>query len=216
MTPIDKLIQESISHHGRLCPRQVLGVRIGLAGAENLRLDAPRADKRLLVIVETDGCFVSGIEAATGCTVGHRTLRLEDHGKVAATFVDVKTGQALRIAPRLDVRQRAYNYAPGETRRYFAQMHGYQVMPDEELLSVERIWLNFSVDDLISRPGIRVNCDNCGEEIINQRELNIETKTLCRTCAGYGYYHLTDRHNQPVPYPFSKLNHLMQPAVVER
>ena len=56
------------------------------------------------MILESDGCFADGLEAATGCTVGHRTLRVEDYGKIAATFVDVSTGQAIRIAPRLDVR----------------------------------------------------------------------------------------------------------------
>ena len=89
------------ARHTHLCPRQVLGARIGLAGASALGLDLPRADKRLLVILETDGCFADGIDAATGCTVGHRTMRIEDYGKIAATFVDVETERALRIAPSL-------------------------------------------------------------------------------------------------------------------
>ncbi len=59
---------------------------------------APRKDKRLLVIVESDGCFVDGVSVTTGCTVGHRTLRVEDYGKVAATFVDVSSERALRVA----------------------------------------------------------------------------------------------------------------------
>ena len=189
MITLEKLLQESISHHGRLCPRQVLGIRVGLAGSAALGLDVPRKDKALLVIVETDGCFVSGVEAATGCAVRHRTLRVEDLGKVAATLVDVGTGRAVRVAPSLDVRQRAYDYAPEEGRRYNAQLQGYQIMPDNELLSIKSVKLSVPVDDLVSRPGIRVNCDNCGEEIINQREVNVESKTLCQACTGHAYYH---------------------------
>jgi formylmethanofuran dehydrogenase subunit E len=60
----------------------VLGVRIGLAAGEALDLDLPRADKRLLMLVETDGCFADGVSVATGCWLGRRTLRLVDYGRV--------------------------------------------------------------------------------------------------------------------------------------
>src|SRR5512135_3550111 len=107
MLSLEELLRLAAEDHSHLCPRQVLGVRMGMAGAALLGLQAPRTDKRLLVIVETDGCFVSGIEAATGSAVNHRTLIVEDYGKIAATFVDTLNGQALRLAPRSDVRQRA-------------------------------------------------------------------------------------------------------------
>ena len=185
---IAHLISACSAHHRHLCPRQVLGLRIGLAGAARLGLETPREDKRLLVIVETDGCFVDGISVASGCTVGHRTLRLEDCGKVAATFVDVLSGEAFRIAPRLDVRQRAWSFAPGETRRYFAQLQAYPIMPDDELMSMEEVQLATPVQTLISRPGLRVNCVECGEEIINKREIYIDDAAFCRACAGQPYY----------------------------
>ena len=107
------LLDASAARHARLCPRQVLGVRFGLAGASALGLEAPRQDKQLMAIIETDGCFADGIEAATGCSVGHRTMRIEDYGKIAVTFVDTLTGRAVRIAPRRDVRQRALSYSDG-------------------------------------------------------------------------------------------------------
>ncbi len=188
MIPLEKLIQESVAKHGRLCPRQVLGIRVGLAGGAALDLTIPRRDKNLMVIVETDGCFVSGVEVATGCAVRHRTLRVEDFGKVAATFIEVASGQAVRVAPRLDVRQRAWEYAPGEERRYDAQLIGYQDMPDDELLMIEDVVLTQPIKKLTSRPGLRVNCDSCGEEIINERQVYLEEQTLCRSCAGSAYY----------------------------
>ena len=123
---IQHLLDISSRDHSHLCPRQILGVRIGLAGISVLGFDEPPAGKRLLIITETDGCFADGLSAATNCTVGHRTLRVEDYGKVAAVFVDVNMGNAVRVAPALDIRQRAYAYAPNETRHYFAQMQAYQ------------------------------------------------------------------------------------------
>jgi formylmethanofuran dehydrogenase subunit E len=158
--------------------------------------------KQLLVITETDGCFADGLSAATNCTVGHRTLRVEDYGKTAATFVDVKTSRAFRIAPALDVRQKAYQYALDEPRHYFAQMQAYQTMPDEEMFTVNEVRLVASVEAIVSRPGVRVDCDLCGEEIMNEREIKQDGLTLCRACAHGGYYQMVQQ-NLPVPYIFS-------------
>lgn len=187
-TNLPQLLEQAAARHSHLCPRQVLGARVGLAGAAALGLDAPRRDKRLLVILETDGCFADGLEVATGCTVGHRTLRVEDYGKVAATFVDVQTAQALRVAPRPDVRQAAYAYAPDEPRHYFAQLRGYQHMPDDALLTIEPVQLLRPIREIVSRPGVRVNCAGCGEEIINEREIIVSGQPFCYACARGGYY----------------------------
>ncbi len=188
MHELQTILETSTARHSHLCPRQILGARIGLAGGAILGLELPRTDKRLLIILETDGCFADGVEVATGCTVGHRTLRVEDYGKIAATFVDVKTGAAVRIAPQLDVRERAYAYAPAEPRHYFAQLQAYQIMPDAELLTIEPVSLMTPIEAIVSRPGVRVNCAHCGEEIINEREVQVGERALCRACAGQRYY----------------------------
>jgi formylmethanofuran dehydrogenase subunit E len=170
---------------------------MGLAGAEFLGLSVPRDDKGLLIILETDGCFADGVEVATGCMVGHRTLRVEDYGKVAATFVEVATGFAVRLAPRPDVREHARFYAPHEKRRYFAQLQGYQVMPTDELFDVQEVVLSTPIEAIISRPGVRTRCDLCGEEIINEREVIQGEMTLCRGCVGPAYYRIA-APSQPV------------------
>jgi len=188
---ITYLLEISMQDHDHLCPRQILGVRLGLAGMHALGFNEPPTKKQLLVISETDGCFVDGVSAATGCAVGHRTLRVEDYGKVAATFVDIKTGHAIRIAPALDIRQSAIAYAPDEERHYFAQMQAYQSMPDEEMFTIQEVILTTPIDQIISRPGMRVNCDVCGEEIMNEREVHQHGLILCHTCAHGGYYQFT-------------------------
>ncbi len=188
MQELKTILEISSSQHKHLCPRQVLGARIGLAGAAALGLDAPRTDKRLLIIVETDGCFADGVAAATGCTMGHRTLRLADYGKIGATFVDVKTATAVRLTPQLDVRDKAYTYAPGEKKHYYAQLIGYQHMPDSELFTIQPVTLTTPVQQIVSRNGVRVNCVACGEEIINEREVVREGRPYCIACAAPSYY----------------------------
>jgi len=184
-------LEESRKRHSHLCPRLVLGVRMALVGAQALGLAIPRQDKNLLVIAETDGCFLDGLEVTAGVSPGHRTLRIEDYGKVAATFVDVRTGAAVRLAPRPDVRLRARDYAPDENRHYFAQLTGYQIMPGEALFSITSVVLSTPVVDLISRAGVRTSCVGCGEEIINEREIVVDGAVYCRACWGPAYYQAT-------------------------
>ena len=186
---LQPLLDRSSRQHSHLCPRQILGVRIGLAGMDALGLTPNEGGKRLLVILETDGCFADGVIAATNCTVGHRTLRVEDYGKAAASFVDTQGGQAVRVAPSLDIRAQACACCPEEPRHYFAQMQAYQTMPAEEMLTVTSIQLVVPVEQIVSRPGVRVDCTACGEEIMNEREVLIAGRPFCRACAGEAYYH---------------------------
>ena len=187
---LQPLLEKSARDHSHLCPRQILGVRLGLAGMTALGFETLPDKKQLLIITETDGCFADGLSAATDCTVGHRTLRVEDYGKTAATFVDTKTGNAIRVAPVLDIRQKAYVYAPNETRHYFAQMQAYQFMPDDEMFTITEVQLAISIEAIVSRPGVRVDCDVCGEEIMNEREVEQGGFILCHACAGTSYYHV--------------------------
>ena len=155
-----------------------------------LELEVPRRDERLLAFVETDGCAADRVSAATGCWVGRRTLRVIDFGKVAATFVDTQTGCAVRIVPAPDSRTRAWAYAPNAQNTWQANLIGYQHMPDEELFVAQPVVLTIDLEELLSKPGYRINCEACGEEIINEREVIREGVVLCRSCAGERYFRL--------------------------
>src|SRR5581483_3793324 len=108
----DELLAEAVAFHGHLCPGQVLGIRMTLAGCQALDIDRPRAaGKGLVVIVEIDRCATDAIQVLTGVSLGKRTLRHMDYGKMAATFVDVTRGRAVRLVARDDARQRAAEWA---------------------------------------------------------------------------------------------------------
>lgn len=193
MKTLQTLLDESAARHSHLCPRQVLGVRMGLYAGELLGLDLPQADKRLLVIVETDGCTVDGLAAATGCSVGRRTMRIEDYGKVASSFIDTQTGKALRLIPLPDSRREAAANAPEANGDWQAQLLGYQRIPAEALFTVQGIELVTPVEKVVSRPGAKAICEACGEEINNERELILEGRVVCRACAGHSYYSTCER-----------------------
>jgi len=187
---ISQMLEKSAALHSHLCPRQVLGVRLGLLASRLLGFEAPDQDKRFITLVETDGCAADGVSVATGCTVGNRRLMVLDFGKVAATFVEIQSCSAIRLIPRCGVREAAQRYAPDAKSRWNAQLQAYQVMPDEELLEVQKVKLKIPLEKLLSKPGSRVNCDTCGEEIINEREVVTGESVLCRACAGQSYYRL--------------------------
>ncbi len=201
MPDLQLLLNESASrHHGHLCPRQVIGVRMGVYAGELLGLRLPQSDKRLFALVETDGCLTDGIAAATGCWWGRRTMRLVDYGKAAATFADTLTGRAVRISPSLSSRERSAFYAPEATDPWHAQFHAYQVMPAGELLDVQEVALTISLKAIISKPGGRVVCGRCGEDILNERYILQDGEYLCYACA-YGAYYTIQCAPAPVETP---------------
>lgn len=188
MPTFEELLFTSAALHQHLCPRQVLGVRMGLAAGQWLDLPTPQTGKRILTIVETDGCLIDGLAVATGCRVGRRTMRVLDFGKAAATFIDTQTDRAVRIVPNANARRQAPIYAPEAASRWEAYLLGYQRMPQEELLNLQEVTLTLSLEQILSKDGYRVTCDLCGEEIFNEREVIRDGLTLCRSCAGEAYY----------------------------
>lgn len=188
-------MDESAARHHHLCPRQILGIRLGLFGLLKLGLVNAGYERRfenkrkiLLTVVETDGCGADGVAVATGCYVGRRTLRVVDFGKMAATLVNARTGIAVRVAPRPDIRSLARAYAPMARSRWHAYLEAYQIIPDDLLMSAKRVSLTQSIEEILSKPNARIECDLCGEEVLNEREIKRGGLLLCRSCAGAAYY----------------------------
>ncbi|MEX1019587.1 MAG: FmdE family protein [Litorilinea sp.] len=191
--------------HDHICPRQVLGMRMSLWAASLLALDLPQTDKRLLTIVETDGCFSDGVAVAANCWVGRRTMRVEDFGKVAATYIDTHTDRAWRIYPHPAARQTAVDqaatYAPEATNRWEAMLYGYQRMPTAALLCAQPVTLTTPSRVHISIAGQRAQCGQCGEEILNEREIVHNGVVRCRACAGAAYYQIVTDSPSPESNP---------------
>ena len=195
MTVLKKILEEHLAEaaafHGGDCPGQTLGVRMGRAGLEYIGIDDPLSDawrKNIMVYVEIDRCAADALMAVTGCRVGKRTLKIIDHGIMAATFINLKTGQAVRVVAREEARELAPGYAPDEQNKYEQQRMAYRVMPDEELLSFEEVKVAIPPEDMPGSPISRVVCEKCGDTVVDMREVVVDGATLCRPCASGGYF----------------------------
>lgn len=188
MRDFNTLLDAAAALHGHLCVGQVLGVRMAMAGLARLDVDPDREAKRIIAMVEIDRCAADAVAAVARVSLGKRTLKYLDYGKMAATFVDTRTGRAVRVLALESARQRAQEYAPAGLEPQQAQMVAYRSMPDEELLVVQDVQVSLSEFDMPGPPLRRVTCVACGEGINDGREVLRDGVVLCRACAGQRYY----------------------------
>ncbi len=186
----EKLLERSVKIHGHLCPGQVLGVKMAIWGMQLIGLDAPEAGrmKNMIVYVEMDRCATDAIQSVTGCSLGHRTMKFLDYGKMAATFVNLENGKAVRLIAREETRERARELFPDVEDRYEAQIQTYLIMPSEELFDVMPVRVTIPPQDMPGRPMRRVQCNRCGEYVQDIREVNRDGEILCKACASGTYY----------------------------
>jgi formylmethanofuran dehydrogenase subunit E len=188
----EQLLDESAKIHGHLCPGQVLGVRMSMLGLRETGIYDPKGKDRksIVVFVEMDRCATDAIQSVTGCSLGRRTMKFMDYGKMAATFVNLKTDTAVRIIAREDARQKAKDYFPGIEDDHAAQLGAYKVMPDGELFNVMQVAVKLRPEDMPGRPLRRVVCGSCGEHVQDMREAYRAGRVLCSACADGAYYEL--------------------------
>src|SRR6201982_1429578 len=190
MKSLDKYLQDAAVAHGHLCAGQVLGVRMAMHGLRSLDLHDPQGKdrKRIVTFVETDRCATDAVMVVTGCRLGKRALKFRDWGKMAATFVDLETGKALRIAARESSKDLAKRMYPDLTDKNQQQMKAYREMDDEALFSTQWVKVDLPPEEFPGFKGERIVCSQCGEGISYRREVNQEGRILCRACAGESYF----------------------------
>jgi formylmethanofuran dehydrogenase subunit E len=195
MKSLDEYLEDAAQAHGHLCAGQVLGVRLAMLGLAKLGID-PRGKKedrkRLVTFVEIDRCATDAVAVVTGCRLGKRALKFRDWGKMAATFVDVSTGKAVRIAAKESSKALARQMHPELADKNSQQMLAYREMPEADLFTTEWVKVELPPEEFPGYKGDRIVCEQCGEGINFRRETRREGKVLCRACAGERYYEVVE------------------------
>lgn len=196
MQSLDELLTECEALHGHMCPGQLLGARMAMLGCSSVGINDPKGvdRKKLIVWVEIDRCMADAISAATGVRLGKRSLKYMDYGKVAATFFNTETKEAVRIVALDSSRLLADQRHPEITGKSDRQFRTYREASDEELFRTQRVEVEYGDFDAPGRPRSRVKCDRCGEGVNDGRESRgaNNSEILCQSCARGGYYRLLD------------------------
>lgn len=187
---LDDYLREAEVAHGHLCAGQVLGVRLAMLGLEKLGIDDSRGKdrKRLITFVEIDRCATDAIGVVTGCRLGKRALKFRDWGKMAATFVDLQSGKAIRIAAKESSKKLAREMHPEIENKNQQQMLAYREMKNDDLFSTQWVKVELPAEEFPGYKGERIVCAQCGEGISFHREVERDGQVLCRACAGERYY----------------------------
>jgi len=190
MLSLDEYLLEAERAHGHLCAGQVLGVRLAMLGLEKLGIEDPRGKdrKRLVTFVEIDRCATDAIAVVTGCRLGKRALKFRDWGKMAATFVDVSNGKAIRIAAKESSKALARTMHPEIESKNQQQMQAYREMAEDDLFTKQWVKVELPAEEFPGYKGERIVCAECGEGINFRREVLRDGRVLCRACAGEKYY----------------------------
>jgi formylmethanofuran dehydrogenase subunit E len=109
---------------------------------------------------------------------------------MAATFVDLESGKAVRVAAKESSKQKARELHPEVETKNQQQMLAYREMPDADLFDVQWVSVTVLAEDMPGFKAERITCAVCGEGVNFRREVLRDGQTLCRACAGESYYKL--------------------------
>lgn len=188
---LQQCLERASRFHGDLCSGITLGTRMSILGLKAIGIEDPMGKdrKKLIVFVETDRCATDAILAVTGCHPGKRTMKILDYGKMAATFINLETGRAVRVATKDKTIDPNKEY----TREMIEQephTEKYAMMPAEDLFEIQEVEVDLKPEDMPGKPLKIVTCSACGERIMDMREIRRGGAILCRPCAeGRTYWH---------------------------
>jgi formylmethanofuran dehydrogenase subunit E len=168
--------------HGHICAGMLIGVRLARAGLEYLGIDDPADNRDFIVYCEIERCLTDAVQSVAGVSPGKRRLKIRDYGKMAASFVDMRTGKGIRLACFGDV-----NAPDGADLVEF-----FSRFADRDLFKAEPIEVVIPSEDLPGRPVRSVVCSACGEKVMDARDISVGGRLVCRPCAEGAYYTKTD------------------------
>jgi len=168
----EMLLAEAGKFHGDICRGIQTGTRMTMCGLRNIGIADPMGSdrKKLMVFVEIDRCATDAIMALTGCRPGKRTMKICDYGKMAATFINLESGKAVRVARELN--REAENEATPD----------FSTARDEELFSIAEVEVPLRPEDMPGKPLRSCRCARCGATVLDGRDIEVSGGTLCRPC----------------------------------
>jgi formylmethanofuran dehydrogenase subunit E len=207
------LLNKAAEIHGHYCTFLALGVKATYLAFKELDIMENPGMEELMVITECNNCFIDGIQALSGCTLGNNAMIYKDLGKTAATFWPRAKNKALRIvvkpydeiqstcpeaqemASLFDRRvKKREELSPEENKRFYelSTLLSFQMLdrPIDEIFKTEWIEpekLEYApiYDSMI--------CSRCGESVMESHVRLREGKPYCLNCCSIEYFMVAGR-----------------------
>ncbi len=179
-------LNRAVSFHGHLCLGQVLGVHLAERGIEIIRTTDPN---EIIVYVENDRCIADAIQIITGTRLGRRSMKLVNYGKMAATFINTRTGDAYRVwvSGKVNEMIGEINIDLHEREKQYTTI---LEADSDDIVSVQRVSVNIPPWEMPGKPQRTVICLRCKEKVMDGKDVLNDEGSLCLACAGEPYYQL--------------------------
>jgi len=204
---LEKLLLKTGELHGHFCPFVSLGVKAAAYAMQELDVKAQGMEE-IVAVVETNNCFSDGIQYVSGCTFGNNALIYRDYGKTAVT-VATRNGKGIRLyLKNYDLIDDNYPEASQLFDKVIAKREGTEA----EERRLNKKWqqiafelLDYSIKDLFKIEEVEIElpdyapikedkfCSECGEKIMEGKEVSIDDQDYCVLCMENTYLQLDGR-----------------------
>jgi len=165
--------EELIAFHGHSCPGLAMGFRMSQAALAFLSGSRAK-DEELVAIVENDACGVDALQCLTGCTFGKGNLVFRDYGKHVYTLYNRKSGRGVRVA---------FNFRniPENVLADREQLINWLLtLPEQDIVKLNEVEIDEPEPARIMNS---VECEFCGEKVMETRTRKVQGKRACIPCA---------------------------------
>lgn len=215
---LEKLLDRAAEMHGHYCSYLALGVKAVYVAFKRLGITKNTGMEGIMAIVECNNCFVDGIQALSGCTLGNNALIYKDLGKTAVTFFRRKEKEGLRISVKLSSEQMKDNPDAEEALALFDRaVKKREKLTPQEQEHMKELWTKMSFDVLLKpeddvfdmkkvEPEIleyapvfeSIRCSVCGEAVMETRIRMRKNSPICISCMNDTYWMVAGRGIHPV------------------
>lgn len=188
MSEYKDLLEKAGEFHGDICGGIVMGTKLAIHGMENMGMTPGKKDKRLIVFTEIDRCISDAILSVTRTSLGKKSLKTMGYGKFAATFVNIDTGEAIRVIDLAANKKDSENDEDEETIDELIER--IAITPGEELFEIQKVTVKIGPNDLPGKPLEIAKCTDCGEVVMDGKHHLRGGRAYCTSCFEGSYYQL--------------------------
>jgi formylmethanofuran dehydrogenase subunit E len=165
--------EDLIAFHGHSCPGLAIGYRMSKAALTFLSGSRAK-DEEIVAIVENDACGVDALQCLSGCTFGKGNLIFKDYGKQVFTLYNRRSRKGVRVV--FNARSIPENIL--KDRDQF--INWLLTAPEQEIISLKKVKIEEPDPARIMKT---LECQFCGESVMETRTKEIQGKIACIPCA---------------------------------